>query len=114
ANVTNVGVLPTVIVNYRPSRIQPSGHPHHSLNEGILSGMLATEVGEAHTFIDRHPGDYTGMVLVASHCRLPFRGKRVFSGWRPLTSIRHFLPNHEAQAITPVEPSRIFNFLVLA
>ena len=106
-------MFPTIVVDYRARGIETSCHSYHPLNKRVLPSVFLAQTGEAHTLVYRNPGDYAWMVVVAPHRILPFGRQKLFCFGRPLPRIGHFFPDQHAESIAPVEPSGIFDLLVL-
>ena len=113
ANVRDVCVLPAVVIDHRPRCIQVTRLADHALDVRVLPRVFVREPGKSHAFIHRHPGDDAGMVVIAFHRTLPFGRKSFFRFHRPLARVWHFFPNQNSKPVTPVQPTRVFDLLML-
>src|SRR6185369_12617328 len=71
ADVRDVGVFPTIVIDHGPSGIESPRDAYHAFDERILSRVLAAQTGKAHALIHRHPRHDAWMVVVAPYGVLP-------------------------------------------
>src|ERR1043165_1319633 len=113
ADVRNVRVFPTVVVNHGALLIEQPSRRDHPLDESVLAWMILSELGETHALVHWNPGNDAGMIVIAPDCAPPFGRETLPRHRRPLTRVRHLFPNEKAEAVAPVEPARVFYLLML-
>ena len=102
ADVRDVRVLPTVVINHGTPLIHEARACDHALDESILSRMILSELRKTHALVNRHPSHYARMIVVAADCAPPFRGETLLRHRRPLARVGHLFPNEKTKLIAPV------------
>src|SRR5437660_5085179 len=105
ANVSDVRMLPAIVVDNRAISVGMPGDVDHALDKSILARMAFAELWKSHALVDGHPRHNAGMVVVAVDGAAPLRGEALFRLRGPGAGVGHLFPDEQAQHIAPVEPT---------
>ena len=107
------GVLPAVIDDHRPIRIQTLRQVIDHLCKMLLH-LICLDLMHTPRLIHRRPCDDARMIVILLYDLHPLFCKFRYRLIRILISRRHLTPDEHALHIAPVKETLILNFLMLA
>ena len=107
------GLLPAVVGGYQADGVKRAAQLGQHARGGLLR-FVGIDLAHAPGFVERHPGDDAGVIVIACDKVGQRIGQVGYRLQAVLIAAGHFAPDKQAHLVTPVVEPGVFDLLVLA